>query len=169
MFLPFLKPGFSCAFVPGKSILLNNALLSWVSLARSSPPAPSSLASSTAALIRLSCLASRRMISSFSPLRSLTKGAVHGSATGKLNLSFCFGVLSACRKTRQSRFRTWLYLSWLKLTCHVGFECPRRSLIWDGWHGGTRSVGRDADFIADLVQDFRCFVYQVINRSLEQL
>ena len=39
------------------------------------------------------------MISSVSSLRSRTKGRAHSSSMGKLNLSFCFGVRSACRRT----------------------------------------------------------------------
>jgi hypothetical protein len=70
-------------------ILLKSAAFNCVNFASSSPSAPSPLASSTAVAIEVSCSFSRKMISSFSPCRRVTKGWVHGSPMGKLNLSFC--------------------------------------------------------------------------------
>ena len=51
------------------------------------------------------------MISSRSPLSKRTKGCVHGSSIGKLNLSFCFGVRSACRNTVTFAFSNHVELS----------------------------------------------------------
>lgn len=85
--------GFSCAFVPGKSILLKSAVFSWISFASSSPSAPRPLAASTAVAISVSSF-SRRIISSFSPFKRVMKGLVHGSPIGKLNFSFCWIYVS---------------------------------------------------------------------------
>lgn len=85
----FEYTGFSCAFVPGRSILRDNALLSCVSLFNSSPSAPRLRASSMAVATKFNCSLSRRIISSVSPLSRVTKGCVHGSPIGKLNFNFC--------------------------------------------------------------------------------